>query len=347
MTPATPPSREPADDSDLDLDTSKTIGTKKSRKLSTGRVQVLALSGGGYRGVFTTSVLAHVEEHFKLRTASRFDLLIGTSMGALIASALACDIAAETISEKTVAHGEKIFPPKLFKDAKRLVHQASYDARALRGAIVDTIGEANAERSLAEIDKPLAICAVNFTHGRPEIFRSRGLAGNQASRTPLIDAVLASAAAPTYFPAHEIRDESFIDGGVIANAPEMQGLTEALARLRAPLASVYVLSIGTAARKEGAALETIGAASGLTWMNTHDLFNATIAAQEALAREQCESILGGRFYLLDRQPLKKQEPAVGKLDQVGDLTTKTLWSMAREAWREHQTIKRFALFFKS
>ena len=82
-------------------------------------------------------------------------------------------------------------------------------------------------------------------------------------------------------------------------------------------------------------------------MNTHDLFNATIAAQEALAREQCESILGERFYLLDRQPLKKQEPAVGKLDQVGDLTTKTLASMAREAWREHQTIKRFALFFRS
>ncbi len=338
---------QPADDADLDIDASKGIGSRKSKKFKSGRFQILALSGGGYRGLYTADFLSNVENFYKLRTAARFDLLIGTSMGALIASALACDIEAKVIVQKTIEHGAKIFPDKYFKEKQRLAYKAPYEAKPLRDAIVDTIGAANAERPLAVIEKPLAVCAVNFTYGRPEIFRSKGLAGRDASPTPLVEAVLASAAAPTYFPAHEIGGESLIDGGLIANAPEMQGLTEAMTRSQAALPKIYVLSVGTAARKEGAALETIGAASGLAWMQTHDLFNATIAAQEALARLQCRTILGDRFYFVDREPLKKQEAAVGKLDQVSDETTRTLRSMAAESWREHQGVKKFGLFFRS
>ncbi len=57
---------------------------------------------------------------------------------------------------------------------------------------------------LADVAGPLAICAVNFTHGRPEIFRSKGLAGAAASPVSLLDAVRASAAAPTYVPPRRI-----------------------------------------------------------------------------------------------------------------------------------------------
>ncbi len=70
--------------------------------------------------------------------------------------------------------------------------------------------------------------------------------------TKVIDAIMASAAAPVYFPAHDVPGvpggNAFIDGGVFANNPS----TAALAALigsriteSVPLSRVYVLSIGT------------------------------------------------------------------------------------------------------
>ncbi len=72
------------------------------------------------------------------------------------------------------------------------------------------------------------------------------------SDTKVIDAIMASAAAPVYFPAHDVPGvpggNAFIDGGVFANNPS----TAALAALigsriteSVPLSRVYVLSIGT------------------------------------------------------------------------------------------------------
>ncbi len=90
-----------------------------------------------------------------------------------------------------------------------------------------------------------------------------------------------------YFPVHEVGGETLIDGGLIANAPEMQGVTEALSLLHAPLSDIYVLAVGTAARRQGAALTSIGAPSTTAWLMSHGLFEGTLAAQEALSRTQC------------------------------------------------------------
>ena len=73
------------------------------QKASTGirpvarRRQVLALSGGGYRGLFTARLLEHMEVTFGGRIRDHFELCVGTSAGALISAALAQGIAAATI----------------------------------------------------------------------------------------------------------------------------------------------------------------------------------------------------------------------------------------------------------
>ena len=70
--------------------------------------------------------------------------------------------------------------------------------------------------------------------------------------TKVIDAIMASAAAPVYFPAHDVPGtpggNAFVDGGVFANNPS----TAALAALigsrvteSIPLSRVYLLSVGT------------------------------------------------------------------------------------------------------
>ena len=330
-----------------DLDVTPGRGPRKPVPAAR-RVQVLALSGGGYRGLYSAHLLANIEKHFKGTSVARqFSLIIGTSTGALIAAALALGVPPATIVQKFVEHGPKIFNGGrgLTAKAKQALISSPYQAGPLRDAIVDTIGRDHAARTLADIAAPLAVCAVNFTHGRAEVFRSKGLAKNNACRTNVVDAVLASAAAPTYFPAHQVGLETFIDGGIIANAPEMQGIVEAQTYLTKNLADLYLLAVGTAARRHGAPLVAVGGASTASWLLTHDLYNATLAAQEELARLQAAIILGDRYYLLNREPLENQVAAISGLDVVTDESTRTLISLADETWNDVKTDQRLRRFF--
>lgn len=59
--------------------------------------QILALSGGGYRGLFTAKILANLEDHIGEPIARRFDLLAGTSIGGILSLALACEVPAKTM----------------------------------------------------------------------------------------------------------------------------------------------------------------------------------------------------------------------------------------------------------
>lgn len=312
------------------------------------RVQVLALSGGGYRGLYSAHLLANIEQHYKGTSVSKqFNLIIGTSTGALIATALALGVPPATIVQKFITHGPKIFDGGrgLTAKAGKTLISSPYKAQPLREAILDTIGADHAKVTMADIAAPLAVCAVNFTHGRAEIFRSKGLARTNANRTKVVDAVLASAAAPTYFPAHQVGVETFIDGGIVANAPDLQGIVEAQTHVTRKLSDLYLLAVGTASRRKGAPLVDVGAASTMSWLLSHDLYDATLAAQEQLARTQAAAILGERYYLLNREPLENQVADISGLDVVTTASTRTLISLADETWADAKGDQRLRRFF--
>jgi|SRR5277367_5203912 hypothetical protein len=60
---------------DLDLPRGKAPKPRKPK-----RIQVLALSGGGYRGLYGATFFEHVEKHFGCKVSSKFDLIAGTSI---------------------------------------------------------------------------------------------------------------------------------------------------------------------------------------------------------------------------------------------------------------------------
>jgi len=61
---------------------------------SDGICRILALDGGGAKGFYTLGVLKEIEGMLKCPLYERFDLVFGTSTGAIIASpiALGCEI---------------------------------------------------------------------------------------------------------------------------------------------------------------------------------------------------------------------------------------------------------------
>ena len=54
--------------------------------------QALALTGGGYRGLFTARALQEMEDHIGEPIGRRFDLSYGTSIGGIIALAVAFEV---------------------------------------------------------------------------------------------------------------------------------------------------------------------------------------------------------------------------------------------------------------
>ena len=67
----------------------------------------LSLSGGGYKGLYSAHVLARLEEDLNCRIAQKFDLLAGTSIGGIIALALALEIPAKDIEQLFLQKGKE------------------------------------------------------------------------------------------------------------------------------------------------------------------------------------------------------------------------------------------------
>jgi patatin-like phospholipase/acyl hydrolase len=57
---------------------------------------------------------------------------------------------------------------------------------------------------------------------------------------------LATSAAPTYFPPHAADGAVFVDGGLIANAPDLLLATLAMRLFAVELAGLKICSVGTA-----------------------------------------------------------------------------------------------------
>lgn len=68
-----------------------------------------SLSGGGYRGLFTATVLAAAERVGGRKLASCFDMIAGTSIGGILAIGIACGVPATDLAALIREHGTSIF----------------------------------------------------------------------------------------------------------------------------------------------------------------------------------------------------------------------------------------------
>jgi len=309
------------------------------------RHQILALSGGGYRGLYTACFLESCEEAFNTTCAEKFDLITGTSIGALLAAGLALGVPGRELKKAMLKHGPLIFPQNPMTFVKRLMVRAPYDTGPVRTAIADVLRD-KAKMPLNQLDTPLLIPAVNYTTGGATLYASRGVAGPAAANTSLMDAVLASAAAPTFFPLKKTGTDQFADGGLIANAPDMIALTNRISSGRVQLDDIYMLSIGTAGRRQGAALHSGELnPSVLSWFFHRGLVQSIMAAQEDLSLSQVTALLGNRHLRIDQEPTEKQVAAISSLDKADQLATNTLTSLAKTSFDTHKTARSLRAFF--
>src|SRR5262245_50012802 len=199
-----------------------------------GRRHILALDGGGVRGILTLRMLEGFEERFQTRAADYFDFFAGTSTGAIIAALLAFRrLSAGEILDLYRELSGRVFEWSLSSSRLgRLLSPAMYSREFAEGTLAEIFGDA----TLATLpDGPRGPRGVLFTtHDlvrNEELFLSNfELKTGKPNFGPswrVRDAVAASAlSAPWYFGPWEGR---FTDGGMtVFNMPARQAAIEAL-----------------------------------------------------------------------------------------------------------------------
>ena len=75
---------------------------------------ILALDGGGARGIYGAQVLSRIERALQAKVKDSFDLIAGTSTGSILAGAAAADIPMGSIVELFENESPRIFGRKWF-----------------------------------------------------------------------------------------------------------------------------------------------------------------------------------------------------------------------------------------
>ena len=206
--------------------------------------KILSVDGGGIRGIFPTYILHCISQRLGIKINEKFDMIAGTSTGAIIAAAIACDIETLRIVELYREQGPKIFPrKKAFFSSKTVSAMKSlYDNNYLKKVLQDTFGDI----LLGNINKPLLLPATDIGYGGVHVFKSSYSEDFIRDQHVLVsDAVLASCSAPTYFDPAKVNEYLLADGGLWANNPSLAAVIDAQRRLNIDLSDIRILSLGT------------------------------------------------------------------------------------------------------
>jgi hypothetical protein len=190
--------------------------------------RMLALDGGGIRGLITLGILEHLEKLVSERTGQRlcdyFDYIAGTSTGAIIAAGLARGMKIAELIDFYRSCGKQMFEPAFLIERIK----SFYTADPLKLKLQDVFGQ-DTNLGSKSLQCLLLVVTRNVTTDSPWPVSSNPDAKyNDPARRdcnlqiPLWQLVRASTAAPVYFPPEILQwdpsDKSktfvFVDGGV-------------------------------------------------------------------------------------------------------------------------------------
>jgi patatin-like phospholipase/acyl hydrolase len=182
-------------------------------------------------------------------------------------------VAAADLAAFYLQDGPLIFERSLLQRLRTLWGYSApkYSLDPLDAAVKRRLGEARIADALRE----LVIASYDMTGRAPyfvQRWRAREPVGpaDEDRNVAICDAALATAAAPTYFPSHELGGRALIDGGVFANNPSVAAISEALKRTAAPervgIDDLLVVSIGTGVHEDGFQQRTVSRWGRIGWI---------------------------------------------------------------------------------
>jgi patatin-like phospholipase/acyl hydrolase len=336
----------------------------------TDKYRILCVDGGGIRGLIPALVIAELEKRIQQRTGPEarvsdyFHMFAGTSTGGLVALSLTVPDAANPerpgvsgneLARFYIEDGPDIFHRSLFQKLRTLWGWLGpkYTLGPLQKAIESRLGTVEIQQALREV----IVTSYDMTNREPYFFkrwRAREAPDSDRNR-PLADAGLATSAAPTYFPSHEVDGRALVDGGVFAANPVIVAIVEALKRIgddphHLDQDDLLVVSIGTGLHEDGYRQDQVRGWGRLGWIFPHrgepPILGATLGGAADGADHWAHTLLNhpgdahvqpadlghGPRYFRFQVPLSQSVA----LDDADERTlTETLPSIAKELIRSH------------
>lgn len=221
-------------------------GTKQS-KLTTeypkdGNFRILSLDGGGAKGFYTLGVLHELEAMLNCPLHKHFDLVFGTSTGAIIASLIALGYEVSDIHA-------------LYKEHVPNVMQED-DPTKKSAALAELATTVFQDKMFSDVLTGVGIVATRWAMEKPMIFKCsvEQAHGRHASFVPgfgvsMAEAVQASCSAIPFFDRKTVttslgEDIELIDGGYCANNPTLYAIAEATHAMNISRDDLRVISVG-------------------------------------------------------------------------------------------------------
>lgn len=283
--------------------------------------RILSLDGGGVRGLFQAAFLSRVEED--TAALREFSAIAGTSTGSIIAAALALGKTPQEAQKLYERLATRIFGiPPWRCTAALFFGGARYSSKTLKQCILSGLPEA--AKPMGECSPRLLVTGTNLETHSSVIFDSC-----EDSGMKVIDAVMSSCAAPTYFRPQTVQSCRMMDGGLWANNPSMA----ALIHLGSDLDAVRILSIGTG--RTTCVHDLMPRGRILQWGIGHSsLLDWSVGAFEILLSIGSAAVEAGVNKLLGSKVLRinpEISPGISLDDSVRAL--KVLPSLAATEWR--------------
>lgn len=272
--------------------------------------RILSLSGGGVRGIYQAVFLRKMAADLAKPFKSNFEIISGTSTGSIIAAALACDVDLAEIESFYRIEAPKIFTGRFMSSLTPGPH---YRQEPLRNTLQRIFGN----RYLRDVKNPLVVIpATTLTVFKPRAFWNFDQPGykNNDLDLKLVDVILASCAAPTYFepvrPSGENR--TYVDGGLWANSPCLISAIYAHVYLQVAFKDMRILSVGNGMSARGALAKHFAKRIPLDPRNVKSIL-AMLFETQAMAAENNARYLVGKDNL---KIVDDHTPGIVHLDDV-------------------------------
>jgi patatin-like phospholipase/acyl hydrolase len=298
-------------------------------------LRVLSLAGGGFLGLYTAIVLEGLEARAGEPLARRFDLIAGTSIGGLLALALAYEVPMERLVRIFVDHGPAVFSARKLPsgamsrllDLSRSVLGPKYSGQALREALQAEIGD----RRLGDALHRVVVPAVEVGGCQTKIFKTPHTPASEGDGDlRAVDVAMATCAAPAYFPSVRVGRRLYADGGLFAVAPDQVALHELEHFMDVTPDRTSMLSIGTATSRYRPSEGVRGDAGAVGWLSDGRLVLTLISVQQQHVQAMLEDRLGDRYLRLDAD----WPSAAGLgIDVATPKAVETLTALARKTLR--------------
>jgi patatin-like phospholipase/acyl hydrolase len=298
------------------------MGIRERLKIRT--VKVLAVDGGGIRGIVPSLVLAWIEKQLARGQRSRplykvFDVMAGTSTGGLIVLGLASPgsgaspggeavLSAGELAALYREKGALIFPPQRYSLRTSLLQafKHKYDDENLRTLLHDIFHDTTLKEALTNV----LVTSYDTENREPRFFKKRPALTEYEDDLNFYvrDVARATIAAPAYFAPACIRplpsrgrSFSLVDGGIFANNPALSAYVEA--RKIYPQAARYlIVSLGTGVAEKPYPYEEVKDWGYMDWMSPFKglpLLDMMMDGQSDSTNHMLSRLPGVELYRLD------------------------------------------------